>query len=129
MYELMQLTEKCYYIQCPAKIGLVQLNEEEVILIDSGNDKEAGKKVKKLLDSKGWRLKAILNTTAGSSMKSHGIWDWSRWRLSSGFWMKPDLRPVLPSSVLRKRISEGYMMASDALIWSVTGMLRVLVWA
>lgn len=62
MYELMQLTEKCYYIQCPAKIGLVKLNDEEVVLIDSGNDKEAGKKVKKLLDSHGWRLKAIYNT-------------------------------------------------------------------
>ena len=23
MYELVQVTEKCYYIQCPAKIGLV----------------------------------------------------------------------------------------------------------
>ncbi|MBQ8506119.1 MAG: MBL fold metallo-hydrolase [Clostridia bacterium] len=62
MYELMQLTEKCYYIQCPAKIGLVRLNDTDVALIDSGNDKEAGKKVKKLLDSKGWRLAAIYNT-------------------------------------------------------------------
>ena len=62
MYELMQLTEKCYYIQCPAKIGLIRLNDNDVCLIDSGNDKEAGKKVKKLLDSKGWKLSAIYNT-------------------------------------------------------------------
>jgi len=62
MYELMQLTQKCYYIQCPAKIGLVRLNETDVILIDSGNDKEAGKKVKKLLDARDWKLTAIYNT-------------------------------------------------------------------
>jgi len=62
MYELMQLTEKCHYIQCPAKIGLIRLNDNDVCLIDSGNDKEAGKKVKKLLDSKGWKLSAIYNT-------------------------------------------------------------------
>ena len=62
MYELMQLTEKCYYIQSPAKIGLYRVSDTDVYLIDSGNDKEAGKKVKKLLDSKGWKLKAILNT-------------------------------------------------------------------
>ncbi len=62
MYELMQLTEKCHYIQCPARIGLIRLNEKEVCLIDSGNDKEAGKKVKKLLDARDWNLTAIYNT-------------------------------------------------------------------
>lgn len=62
MYELIPLTEKNYYIQSPAKIGLVKLNENEVCLIDSGSDKEAGRKVKKLLDSNGWKLKAIYNT-------------------------------------------------------------------
>lgn len=62
MYELIQVSEKCYYIQCPAKIGLVKLNETEVCLIDSGNDKEAGKKVRKILDANGWTLKMILNT-------------------------------------------------------------------
>lgn len=62
MYELIQLTQKCYYIQCPAKIGLVRLNDTDVCLIDSGNDKEAGKKVKKLLDANGWKLTAIYNT-------------------------------------------------------------------
>ena len=62
MYELIQVGENSYYIQSPAKIGLVKTGENEVCLIDSGNDKDAGKKVKKILDANGWTLKAIYNT-------------------------------------------------------------------
>ena len=62
MYELVQVTEKTYYIQSPAKIGLVKLDSDNVCLIDSGNDKEAGRKVKKIIDSNGWHLSAIYNT-------------------------------------------------------------------
>ena len=62
MYELIQVTEKCYYIQSPAKIGLVKLKENDVCLIDSGNDKDAGRKIRQLLDAGGWRLTAIYNT-------------------------------------------------------------------
>lgn len=47
MYELIQVAENSYYIQSPAKIGIFKLNDTEVCLIDSGNDKDAGKKVKK----------------------------------------------------------------------------------
>ena len=62
MYELIQITDRAYYIQSPAKIGLVRLDDREVCLIDSGNDKDAGKKVRQLLDKNGWSLRAIYNT-------------------------------------------------------------------
>ena len=62
MYELIQVSEQSYYIQSPAKIGLVKLNEQDICLIDSGNDKDAGRKVRQLLDANGWRLTAIYNT-------------------------------------------------------------------
>lgn len=62
MYELIQISGKSYYIQSPAKIGLVRLEGEEVCLIDSGNDKEAGRRVKRLLTEMGWHLSAIYNT-------------------------------------------------------------------
>lgn len=62
VYELIQITEHCYYIQSPAKVGLVKLNDEDVCIIDSGNDKEAGRKIRKLIDANGWKLKAIYNT-------------------------------------------------------------------
>ena len=62
MFELVKITESSYYIQSPAKIGLVKLNDTDVCLIDSGNDKDAGRKVRQILDSEGWNLKAIYNT-------------------------------------------------------------------
>ena len=62
MYELIQAAENSYYIQSPAKIGLIKVSDTEVCLIDSGNDKDAGKKVLKVLNANGWTLKAIYNT-------------------------------------------------------------------
>ena len=62
MYELIQVSPNCYYIQSPAKIGLVRISDADVCLIDSGNDKDAGKKVLKLLKANGWNLTAIYNT-------------------------------------------------------------------
>lgn len=62
MYELISVTPHCYYIQSPAKIGLVEVGEGEVCLIDSGNDKDAGRRVRKVLDGNGWKLRAIYNT-------------------------------------------------------------------
>ncbi|MDU4960260.1 MAG: MBL fold metallo-hydrolase [Sporomusaceae bacterium] len=62
MYELIQVGEKTYYIQCPAKMGIYQLNEREVCLIDSGNDKDAGRKIQKILTERDWTLQLILNT-------------------------------------------------------------------
>ena len=64
MYELIQLTEQTYYIKSPANIGLVRLEGQEVCLIDSGSDKDAGRKVRQILDGNGWTLKAIYNTHA-----------------------------------------------------------------
>ncbi len=62
MYELVQVSDRCYYINCPAKIGVFCEDQENVYLIDSGNDKDAGRKVRQILEKNGWHLKAILNT-------------------------------------------------------------------
>lgn len=62
MYELNQIGEKSYYINCPAKIGVYLADDKNVYLIDSGNDKDAGKKVRRILEEKGWNLIGILNT-------------------------------------------------------------------
>ena len=62
MYELIHISGNSYYIQSPVKIGLVRLNDTDVCLIDSGNDKDAGRKIRQLLDANHWRLTAIYNT-------------------------------------------------------------------
>ncbi len=62
MYELIHIAGNSHYIQSPAKIGLVKLDHTDVCLIDSGNDKDAGRKVRQLLDANSWRLRAIYNT-------------------------------------------------------------------
>ena len=62
MYELNHITGNIYYIQSPSKMGLVKLNDTDVCLIDSGNDKDAGRKVRQLLDANGWHLTTIYNT-------------------------------------------------------------------
>ena len=62
MYELVQVGQQTYYINAPVKIGLYLESEDQVWLIDSGNDKDAGRKIRQILDKQSWKLKAILNT-------------------------------------------------------------------
>lgn len=62
MYELIQVSNNSYYVNCPAKIGIYRCEDNGVYLIDSGNDKEAGRKVRQILDKNGWTLRAILVT-------------------------------------------------------------------
>lgn len=64
MYELMKISDCCYYINCPSKMGIYVRENGDAYLVDSGNDKDAGKKAKKLLDAEGWNLKGILVTHA-----------------------------------------------------------------
>ena len=62
MYELISVGKNSFYIECPAKIGIVRQNEKDVCLIDSGNHKDTAKKVRQILDANGWHLTAIFNT-------------------------------------------------------------------
>lgn len=62
MYELIQAGEHTYYINSPAKVGIYKINEQDVYLIDSGNDKDAGRKIFKILNAQNWRLAGIVNT-------------------------------------------------------------------
>ena len=62
MYELIQVTDRAAYLVSPAKIGLYRTGENTVCLIDSGSDKDAGKKVKRVLDANGWTLEAVFAT-------------------------------------------------------------------
>ncbi len=58
---LEHLRGNTYYIPAPANIGVFAANDN-AILIDSGNDREAGRQILRLLNQQGWNLKMIINT-------------------------------------------------------------------
>ncbi len=60
--ELVKVGEKTYYIKNPTNIGIYKIDETQVYLIDTGNDKEAGKKILKIIDEQGWKVKGIITT-------------------------------------------------------------------
>ena len=62
MYELNQISKNCYYVESPAKIGIIKIDDKNVCLIDSGSDKDAGRKVRQHLDANNWNLTEIFNT-------------------------------------------------------------------
>lgn len=62
MYELVQVAPHTYYINSPTKVGIYHVDDDNVWLIDSGNDKDAGRKIQKILEAQGWKLTAIINT-------------------------------------------------------------------
>ena len=60
--ELIKIGEKTYYIKNPTNIGIYKIDDENVYLIDSGNDKDAGKKILKIIQEQGWKVKGIITT-------------------------------------------------------------------
>jgi len=58
---LQKILGNTYMISAPTNIG-VYVTREGAILIDSGNDKEAGRQIVKLLKEKSWDVKMIINT-------------------------------------------------------------------
>jgi len=61
MYELCEVGPSTWYIDCPSKIGVCK-TEHGIYTIDSGNDKDAGRKIRQIFNQHGWALQAILNT-------------------------------------------------------------------
>lgn len=60
--ELVKVGEKTYYIKNQTNIGIYKIDEQNVYIIDSGNDKDAGKKILRIIEENGWKIKAIINT-------------------------------------------------------------------
>ena len=60
--ELIKVGERTYYIKNPTNIGIYKIDDENIYLIDTGNDKDAGKKILKIVDEQGWKVKGIITT-------------------------------------------------------------------
>ncbi|MCD8048590.1 MAG: MBL fold metallo-hydrolase [Clostridia bacterium] len=62
MYELIRAGECSYFMDAPAKAGIYVRENGEAYLIDSGSDRDAGKKLWRIITEQGWDLKGIINT-------------------------------------------------------------------
>lgn len=60
--ELIKVGDKTYYIKNNTNIGVYKVDDNNVYIIDTGNDKEAGKKILKIINEQGWNVKGIINT-------------------------------------------------------------------
>ncbi len=64
MFELVQVSEKCYFIESPSKVGIYKQNDKDVYLIDSGSDKGSAKRTLRICEEQGFKIKGIINTHA-----------------------------------------------------------------
>ncbi len=62
MYELVKVGRKTYYIDAYSKVGVYLLDDNNVCLIDSGNDKGVAKKILATLSQNSLKVKVIINT-------------------------------------------------------------------
>ena len=60
--ELVKVGEKTYYIKNNTNIGIYKIDENSIYLIDTGNDKDMGKKILKIVSENNWQVKGIINT-------------------------------------------------------------------
>jgi len=61
VYELVRVTDRSFYIDNPSKVG-VWLDGEACYLIDSGNDKDAARKISQVVERENWICKGIILT-------------------------------------------------------------------
>ena len=126
MYELYQIGERNYYIDCPAKIGIYLVNNTDVYLIDSGNDKDAGKKVRKILEEHNWNLLGILNTHSNADHigGSHYLQQQTGCKVfSNGIEAAFIQHPILEPSFLYggfpcKELQHKFLLASESTVTS-----------
>lgn len=60
--ELIKVGEKTYYLKNPTNIGIYKVDDKNVYLIDAGNDKDAGRKILKIVNENGWNILGIIVT-------------------------------------------------------------------
>lgn len=59
--EVTNLNGSSWVIPGPTNIGVIEV-EDGVLLIDSGNDKESGRRINKIITERKWKLLGIINT-------------------------------------------------------------------
>lgn len=62
MYEIVKVSNRVYYADCPSRVGIVKISDSEVFLVDSSSSKDAIKKIKKNIDALGLTIRYVVNT-------------------------------------------------------------------
>jgi glyoxylase-like metal-dependent hydrolase (beta-lactamase superfamily II) len=62
MYELKQVGESTYYINCPSKIGVCVYDGGKACFVDSGMGDDHGRLALEIIRERGWTLEMIINT-------------------------------------------------------------------
>ncbi|MBN1648141.1 MAG: MBL fold metallo-hydrolase [Spirochaetales bacterium] len=62
---LRQLGPHTWVMEGPTNIGFIE-TDQGIVLVDSGNDKECGRKINAILRDRGWKLDAVINTHANA---------------------------------------------------------------
>ncbi len=126
--ELIKVGENTYYIKNPVNIGVYKINEEEVYLIDTGNDADSGKKILKIMQENNFKVKGIINTHShadhcggnkviqdreNSSIYSYGI--------EKYFIKNPILEPAfLYGSYPFKNLQNKFLMAKESKVEDIS---------
>ena len=58
-FEFIQVTNKTYYFNDTNRVLLYKTGEKSVVLCDSGKNTNAGKKILKIINDRGWKLESI----------------------------------------------------------------------
>ena len=60
--ELIKVGNNTYYIKNNTNIGIYKVDDKNIYLIDTGNDKDAGRKILRIIEENNWVIKGIINT-------------------------------------------------------------------
>lgn len=66
MYELNRISKHDYYIEAPAKIGLVVDDQNNLTVIDTGNGEESAIKILQFANQNCWNITTVVNTHSHS---------------------------------------------------------------
>ncbi len=129
--ELVKLGEKTYYIKNPTNIGIYKIDEKNVYLIDSGNDKDAGKKILKIIDEQGWNVKGIITTHSNADhiggnkvIQERTNCDIFAYNIEKAFTENPILEPsFLYGAYPFKDITNKFLLAKESKVTNIENNL------
>jgi len=123
---LQKISSNTYLIPCPTNIG-VYVQDGQVVLIDSGNDKEAGRQILKLLDQRNWKLKLIINTHSNADHIGGNAFIQNKTdcriaatRIEAAFIQNPILEPsFLYGGYPNSRLTNKFLMAKPSRVTDI----------